>query len=54
MLEQPAEGQRGGADAGLQPGRVQVVGLPAEDRAQAIERTSEVLSLSAGEQGLHR
>ena len=40
MLEQAAEGQRGGADAGLQPGRVEVVGLPAEGRAQAAERTT--------------
>src|SRR5689334_17774212 len=28
MLEQTAECQRGGADAGIQPGRVEVVGLP--------------------------
>ena len=49
MLEQAAEGQRGGADAGLQPGRVEVVGLPAEGRAQAVERTEEVLDLGAGE-----
>jgi hypothetical protein len=48
MLEQAAEGQRGGADAGLQPGRVEVVGLPAKGRAQAIERTDEVLGLGAG------
>jgi hypothetical protein len=49
MLEQAAEGQRGGADAGLQPGRIEVVGLPAEGRAQAVERTGEVLGLGAGE-----
>ena len=28
-----------------EPGRVEVVGLPAEGRAQAVERTSEVLGL---------
>jgi hypothetical protein len=32
MLEQPAEGQHGGADAGLQPGRVHAIGLPAQAR----------------------
>jgi len=51
MLEQAAEGQRGGADAGLQPGRVEVVGLPAEGRAQAAERTDDVLGRGAGEGG---
>jgi hypothetical protein len=54
MLEQPAEGKRGGADAGLQPNRVKVVGLPAEGCAQAVERTDEVLSLGAGEWGFPR
>jgi len=49
MLEQAAEGQRGGADAGLQSGCVEVVGLPPEGRAQAVERTDEVLGLGAGE-----
>jgi hypothetical protein len=33
----------------LQPGRVEVVGLPAEGRAQAVERTSEVLGLGASQ-----
>ena len=48
MLEQAAEGQRGGAGAGLQPCRVEVVSLPAEGRAQAVQRTDEVLDLGAG------
>jgi hypothetical protein len=39
MLEQAAEGQRGGADAGLQTGRAEVVCLPVEGHAQAVERT---------------
>ena len=49
MLEQAADGQRGGTDSGLQSGRVQIVGLPAEGRAQAVERTDEVLGLGAGQ-----
>ena len=49
MLEQGAEGQRGDTDTGLQPGRVEVVGLPAEGRAKAVERTNEVLGLGAGQ-----
>ena len=49
MLEQAAEGQRGGTDTGLQSGPVEVVGLPAEGCAQPVERTDEVLDLGAGE-----
>src|SRR5215475_13592010 len=54
MLEQATKGQRGRADAGLQPGRVEVIGLPAEGRAQAVERTSEVLGLGAGQRRFPR
>jgi hypothetical protein len=49
VLEQPAEGRGGGADADLQPSGVQAVGLPAEGDAQTVERTDEVLGLGAGQ-----
>jgi hypothetical protein len=49
MLEQAAEGQRGDTDAGLQSGRIKIVSLPTEGRAQTIERTDEVLCLGAGQ-----
>src|SRR5262245_60490353 len=49
VLEQAAEGQRGGTDTGVQSGSLQVVCLPAEGRTQAVERTDEVLGLGAGE-----
>jgi hypothetical protein len=48
VLEQATQRQRGRANSGLQPGRVKVVGLPAEGRAQAVERADEMLGLSAG------
>jgi hypothetical protein len=49
MLEQAAEGQVGDTDAGLQSGRIKIVSLPTEGRAQTIERTDEVLCLGAGQ-----
>src|SRR5215831_21333746 len=54
MLEQAAERQRGGTDAGLQPGRVEIVDLPAEGRPQPVERTGEVLDLAAGQRRFPR
>jgi hypothetical protein len=54
MLEETAEGQRRSTDAGPQPGRVEVVSLPAEGSAQAVERTHEVFHLGAGEGRLPR
>jgi hypothetical protein len=54
VLEQAAEGQRGGADAGPQPARVEVVGLPAERRTQPVERTNEMLDLATGQGRLPR
>ena len=54
MLEQAAEGQRGGANASLQPSRVHVVCLPAERRAKAVERTDKVLGLGASERRFPR
>src|SRR6266566_832276 len=49
VLEQAAEGQRRGAEPGLQPGDGQVVGLPAEGRAQPVERARQLLDLGAGQ-----
>ena len=49
MLEQAAEGERGTADAGLQPGSVKAVGLEAEGRTQSLERTDDMLDLATGE-----
>ncbi len=49
MLEQAAQRQCGGADSGLQPDRVKVVGLPAEGCAEPVEGTDEVLGLGAGQ-----
>jgi hypothetical protein len=54
VVPRPAEGQRGGANAGLQPGRIQVVGLPAEGRAQAVERIGQVPGLGSARGGSHR
>jgi hypothetical protein len=45
-----AKGQRGGADTGPQPGRVKVIGLPAESHAEPVERTDELLGLGTGKQ----
>jgi hypothetical protein len=49
VLEQATERQRRGGDAELKPGRIETVGLPAEGRAQPVERTDDVLDLGAGE-----
>jgi hypothetical protein len=45
MLEQPAKGQRGSADPDLQSGRVEIVGLEPERRAQPVEGPGQVRGL---------
>jgi len=54
VLQQPAERQRRGADTGAQPHRIEIVRLPAERRAQPLERTEQVLDLAARERRLPR
>jgi hypothetical protein len=52
VLEQAAERQRGRADTGVQTGRVETVGLPAEGGAQPLEGAVEMLGLGAGDRRL--
>jgi hypothetical protein len=42
VLQQAAEGERGRADAGGEPGLVEIVGFPAEGGAEPVEGADEV------------
>src|SRR5205807_8850675 len=52
VLEQAAKGQRGRADPGTEPGRVEAVGLPAERVPQPVERPDQVVDLGTGDRWL--
>ena len=54
VLEEAAEGEARGSDAGPQAGAVEVVGLPAEGRSHPLEGAHELLDVSAGERWLPR
>ena len=54
VFEEPAKGERGSANTGLQPFGTETICLPAKGGAQTLKRPNQVLGLSTGKRRFPR